>query len=208
MTTAGLAAQQERRGLLVSLFGSLLVGCVGVTFSVLSDSQAILLDGLFNLTYFATAIFTLKVAALLKRGESDQYPMGYAFFEPLVNGFKGLLILGVSALAMVGAVEALFDGGRAISAGLAAVYGVFATLACWTIALMTRHSAKHSGSPLVQTDAASWMVNAAISSAVLLTFISVFLIRGTALEPITPYVDPVLVIVVVGISLGIPIRMA
>jgi len=202
------AAQHERRGLVTSLVGSLLVGVVGVVFAELSDSQAILLDGLFNLAYFATALFTLKVASLLKRGESEQFPMGYAYFEPLVNGFKGLLILGVSALAFVGAVEALFSGGRAISVGLATVYGVFASLACWTTALLTRASAKRSGSPLVQADADSWIVNAAISSAVLLTFISIFLIQGTALEPITPYVDPVLVIVVVGISLGVPIRMA
>lgn len=194
--------------MLTSLVGSLLVGVVGVVFAELSDSQAILLDGLFNLTYFATALFTLKVAALLKRGESEQFPMGYAFFEPLVNGFKGLLILGVSALALVGAVDALFSGGRAISAGTATVYGLFATVACWIIALVTRHSGKRSGSPLVQADAASWLVNAAISSAVLLTFGCILLIRGTRLEPITPYVDPVLVIVVVGISLGIPIRMA
>jgi predicted Co/Zn/Cd cation transporter (cation efflux family) len=198
----------ERRGLLASLFGSLTVGCVGVVFSKLSDSQAILLDGLFNMTYFATALFTMKVASLLRRGESEQFPMGYAFFEPLVNGFKGLLILGVSALALVGAIEALLSGGRPIAAGLATVYGVFATVACWTTALITRRSGIQSGSPLVKTDAASWTVNAAISSAVLLTFVSIFLIRGTALEPITPYVDPVLVIVVVGISLGIPIRMA
>jgi predicted Co/Zn/Cd cation transporter (cation efflux family) len=179
-----------------------------VLFSVLTDSQAILLDGLFNLTYFATALFTIKVASLLGRGESEEFPMGYVFFEPLVNGFKGLLILGASALALVGALEALFEGGRAISAGLATVYGVFATVACWSIALITRRSGIQSGSPLVKTDATSWTVNAAISSAVLLTFISIFVIRGTALEPLTPYVDPVLVFVVVAISLGIPIRMA
>jgi predicted Co/Zn/Cd cation transporter (cation efflux family) len=208
MEIADQTNRNERLGLWVSLVGSLMVGGVGVTFSLLSDSQAILLDGLFNLSYFATALFTLKVASLLKRGESEEFPMGYAFFEPLVNGVKGLLILGVSLLALVGAVEALFAGGRAISAGLATVYGGFAAGACWIVALITRRQAKQSGSPLVQADADSWIVNAAISSAVLLTFITLLLIRGTAWEPIAPYVDPLLVIVVVLISLGVPIRMA
>ena len=52
----------EKRGLLISVGGSLLVGIAGLIFSVVTESQAILLDGLFNLTYFMVGLFTLKVA--------------------------------------------------------------------------------------------------------------------------------------------------
>jgi len=179
-----------------------------MTLAVLSGSRAIMLDGLFNLTFFLTCLFTLKIARLVSQGDDDLFPMGYGFFEPLVNGFKGVLILGVSVMALLDAVAALASGGRNIAAGLATAYGVFAAVTCWSVALLIRRQGQRSGSPLVQTDAASWQVNAAISTAVLLTFIGLFLIRGTPLEPWAPYVDPALVLLVVLISLGVPVRMA
>ena len=133
------ALQLEKRYLITSAIGNALVACVGVTVAAFSSSQAILLDGLFNLTYFATGLFTVRVATLVAGGDDERFPHGYAFFEPLVNGIKGMLVLGVSVMALTGAVEALLAGGRPIAAGMAIAYGVFASITCWTIALIMRH---------------------------------------------------------------------
>jgi cation diffusion facilitator family transporter len=202
------AMNVERKVLLISAIGCLVIGCVGVAFSAISGSEAILLDGFFNLIYFATGLFTLRVARLVQRGDDETFPMGYGYFEPLVNGLKGVLVLGISVMALAGAMEALFTGGRAIEAGPAIGYGVFAATAGWLLAIVSRVGANRTGSPLVRADAENWIVNAAISSAVLLTFLSLILIRGTALEPLAPYVDPAVVVVVVAISISVPIRMA
>lgn len=50
----------EKKYLLTSAFGNVLVGCIGMAVAVVSSSQAILLDGVFNLTYFATGLFTVN----------------------------------------------------------------------------------------------------------------------------------------------------
>lgn len=198
----------ESRGILLSTIGNLVIGLVGLIFALFSHSQAILLDGLFNLTYVGTGLFTLKVARLVQLGDDEWFPMGYAFFEPLINGIKGMLVLGVSVMALIGAMEALFAGGRAISPGLATLYGVFAAGACWILAYITHRGAKRTGSPLLKADAENWLVNGAISSAVLLAFLGIFIIRDTQFAAIVPYVDPVLVLVVVLISISVPVRMA
>ena len=151
---AGSSLKTEKKYLLTSAFGNLLVGFIGIALSAVSSSQAILLDGVFNLTYFATGLFTVKVASLVARGDDERFPHGYAFFEPLVNGVKGTLVLGVSVMALVGAVQALLAGGRDVAAGTALGYGVFASIACGILALATRYGAKQTGSPLVRADAA------------------------------------------------------
>lgn len=202
------SSQVESKGILMSTIGNLVIGLVGLAFATFSHSQAILLDGLFNLTYVGTGLFTLKVARLVQLGDDEQFPMGYAFFEPLINGIKGMLVLGVSVMALAGALEALFAGGRAISPGLATLYGVFAASACWILAFITHRGAKRTGSPLIKADAENWLVNGAISSAVLLAFLGIFLIRDTRFAAIVPYVDPSLVLVVVLISISVPVRMA
>jgi len=198
----------ERIGLLISVAASLTVGCGGVVFYFLTGAEAILLDGLFNLTYFATGLFTLRVARLIDRGDDELFPVGYSFFEPLVNGSKGVLMLGVTLLALVGAVEALFTGGREIALGQAVIYGMLASCVCWIAALLIRKQAGMTDSPLVAADAASWVINAAISSAVLVTLAVVFLIRNTSWRGVIPYVDPLLVLLVCSVTIGVPIRMA
>ena len=198
----------ERRILLTSTLACLLIGCVGVVAALMSDSQAILLDGLFNITYFAAGLFTLRVAALVQRGDDERFPFGYSFFEPLVNGLKGVLVLGISALALIDAIDALFSGGRSIAAGTAISYGVFASAACWLMALVTHRGARRGNGPLVEADAKNWLVNAAISSAVLLAFLTILVIQDGPLSGLVPFVDPALVVIVVLISISVPIRMA
>ena len=89
--------RSDERGLLMlSAGGNLLSSALGLVFAVLTSSRAILLDGLFDVTYFIAALFTLKVANLVHREDDDHFPYGYVFFEPLVNGIKGVLVLELS----------------------------------------------------------------------------------------------------------------
>jgi cation diffusion facilitator family transporter len=202
------ALKLEKRYLLISVLGNAVVGCVGIVAAALSSSQAILLDGLFNVAYLAAGLFTLKVASLLAGGDDERFPFGYASFEPLVNGIKGLLVLGVTVMAFFGAIQALFTGGRAIAAGIAIGYGTFATIACWVVAWLTKNGVEKTGSPLVRADAENWIVNAAVSSCVLLAFVGIFVLHWLGLESLAPYVDPIVVLTVVVISISVPIRMA
>ena len=111
-------------------------------------------------------------------------------------------------MAMAGAVQDLLAGGRAVSAGIAIAYGVFACISCGTIASITRRGARLTNSPLVRADADNWIVNAAFSCCVLLAFATILVLRALQLDAMTLYVDPTVVLAVVAISLVIPIRMS
>ncbi|MEM1449411.1 MAG: cation transporter [Planctomycetota bacterium] len=198
----------ERGALLVSAATALIVGIAGTSAYFVVESQAVLLDGLFNLTYFVTALVTLRVVKLVAEPESDDYPLGLAYLEPLVNGIKGVLIFGISAIALLDAVAAIFGGGRTIQVGPALVYAIFATTAGVVATVILKRAEKSTGSSLVAADAASWSVNALISGGVMLTFLSIPLVRSWFGDGILPYVDPALVGLIVLISIGVPIRMA
>lgn len=198
----------ETRTLAFSAFMALLIGCAGITATLASNSQAILLDGLFNLIYFSVALVTIKVSKLASRPDSESYPFGYSYFESLVNLCKGLLILGVSIFALVDALVALLSGGREIAAGLAVIYALFATLACSLTAWVMHRSQRYTASPLIAADKLNWIVNSVISAAVLAAFCLVVLLEQLNLNTLVPYIDSVLVIAVVVLCLGVPVRMA
>ena len=198
----------EQRTLKISALGCFVIAVVALWASYSSSSQAILLDGFFNATYFLAGLFTIKVSRLVLQGDDDHFPFGYSFFEPLVNCIKGLLILGVSVMALIGALQALLSGGRSIEAGIATAYGAFASVMACGLAWITHRGYQQSASPLLKADADGWIVNAAISTAVLLAFAGIWMIEGSPYTFMAPYIDPVLVVVVVLISLSVPIRMA
>jgi len=198
----------ERRFLIVSASGNLFMAALGFGFAFLTDSQAILLDGLFDATYLIAGLFTLKVAALVHREDDDRFPYGYAHFEPLVNGVKGLLVLGISLAALAGAVTSLLEGGRVILAGAATFYAIVATVGSAALALVIRRAARRTDSPLLRTDAENWVVNGVISAGVVVAFAAILLVRGTPLGYVGPYIDPVVVVVVVLFTLSVPVRMA
>jgi len=199
----------ERRFLLLSALGNLGSAVLGLVFAALTMSQAILLDGLFDVAYFIIALFTLKVARLVHREDDERFPIGYAFFEPLTNGIKGVLVLGISIMALAGAVLALVSGGRQVVPGMAILYGLLAVLLCGALAVLMRRGSHKLQSPLLKADARNWIVNGAISACVLLAFASILVLeRIPSLRWAIPYVDPVIVIVVVLLSISVPVRMA
>ncbi|EPC03498.1 hypothetical protein L861_18335 [Litchfieldella anticariensis FP35 = DSM 16096] len=200
--------KSEKGALLLSTIMALVVGVVAVIVAWISHSQAILLDGLFNLIYFAIALLTVRVSRLASGPDSDEYPFGYTYFESLVNAGKGLLILGVSGFALFDASVTLFSGGRTIVAGLAIGYALFATLACSLTAWALTRTMARIDSPLVRADQENWLVNSVISGSVLLAFCVIPVLDFFKWPLLIPYVDSVLVIAVVLLCLGVPVRMA
>lgn len=198
----------ERGALLLSAGAALVLGIVGVGAALVTGSGAILLDGLFNVCFFVTALLALRVAILVARPDDARYPFGYLFFEPLINTGKGLLILGVSLFALVDAVGALLRGGRPVEVGPATLYALAATLACTAVALVLRRSNRADPSPLVGADVDNWTVNALVSCGVLTGFVLAALLQRRGHPGAAAYVDPAMVAGVVLVSIAIPVRMA
>jgi len=201
--------ESERRLLWISAFGSLAGAIIGLIFSFLTASQAILLDCLFGITYFLISLFTLKVARLIHRGDDEHFPYGYVFFEPLTNGIKGMLVLGIAIYATASSAQALFTGGREIVADLAIIYGILAVILCTVLAFVIKRGSRKHNSPLLRTDALNWVINGAISACVLVAFAGMLILeRNPNLVWLIPYIDPAIVIGLVVICISVPVRMA
>lgn len=197
----------ERRLLLLSTGTCLGLGILGLVVAGIAGSQAVLLDGVFYLVFFATGLSTLRVSRLVQRPDDERYPYGYGAYEPLMNALKAMLIVGISVMALIGAVVALLSGGRVIEPGPAVLYAAVATAASCVLAIVTNRRKEEAGSPLVAADAQNWRVNGAVSLAVLLAFGAIILLERSDLAVWAPHVDPLVVIVLVLIFIAVPIRI-
>jgi len=195
----------ERKALRLSIVGYILLGILAVVFALLSQSEAILLDGFFNIVSFVMSILTLRVAKLLFEAPGKQFQYGYMPFEPFLNLIKGLILIVVCAFALVSAVDALIDGGRELSAGTALIYSVIAMAGCFAVMAVQGRYARTANSPLLDLDVKSWQISAVISSAVAAAFIIAVILERTRYSHYVSYIDPLMVIVLVLMAIKLPV---
>ena len=194
----------ERRAIHLSIWGNLIAALLGLFFAFLTNSEAVLIDGVYSLIFFAVALLSLKVAALVQRPDNERYPFGYVAYEPILNLSKGLLILLVDVFAVTAAVMELCGDGRRVNAPMTCVYAVLVTVLCVAGALFLQRQSKRTKSQIVAIDAKNWWIDAVISAGVALAFSIAVLVETTPYATIAPYVDPIVVIVLVMAMLPVP----
>ena len=198
----------ERGALWLSGIAALGLGVLALVAAVATGSVAILLDAAFNLTFFLIALATLRVARLVRQPDDEDYPFGYQQHEPLINLVKALLVIAVSAYALVDSILVLVRGGAEVAAGSALVYSALALVVSGAVWLRLRRAAPALRSPLVDNDLANWMVNTAIAAGMVLAFATALLLDATGRGGAAASIDATFVVAVVVLTIAVPLREA
>lgn len=198
----------ERGALWLSGIAALGLGVLALVAAVATGSVAILLDAAFNLTFFLIALATLRVARLVRQPDDEDYPFGYQQHEPFINLVKALLVIAVSAYALVDSILVLVRGGAEVAAGSALVYSALALVVSGAVWLRLRRAAPALRSPLVDNDLANWMVNTAIAAGMVLAFATALLLDATGRGGAAASIDAAFVVAVVVLTIAVPLREA
>ncbi|WP_339671184.1 cation diffusion facilitator family transporter [Dasania marina] len=200
-------AKREQKALLVSLYGVTFFIVLALGFAVFTNSGAILFDGIYSLIAFATTLVTLKVAKLAEKPDDELFHFGYTSLEPTLNLFKSLIIIVACVYAGVEALMRLRTGGTSAEYGWAVVYGVLSTVGCFVVSYFLKKMGRDIRSGLLAVEAKTWFVDGLFSLSVLLGFIVAWVINQTAYADLAPYVDPLLLVILVVLALPIPGRI-
>ena len=200
------AARMERISIIITIVASVTFGLIGVVISLASSSGAVFLDGLFSLIFAVVGLLTLYVSKLVQRPRDEQYPFGYATFEPMLNLFKGILITTALLYAVWTAVRALMTGGQEVAAIGGIIYAAIAVTGGVALAVVLRTLGRKSGSPIVQLDAQNAVIDTMISGAVGVAFVATLIIQNSRLSAWAPYADPVIMLAIAAIAAPQPIK--
>lgn len=199
------AAQSEQKLLSRSIAVTLGVGATGIVFGILSGSQSIIFDGLFSAVDASMTALALVVARLIAREASPRFQMGFWHIEPMVLALNAGLITLLTVYALVNAVTAILSGGRELAFDWAIVYAIVVAATCFVMFVTTRRANRQIGSDFLALDAKGWAMSGLITSALLVAFVGAWLMQGTRFSHLTPYVDPVVLAVLVLAILPVPL---
>lgn len=203
----------EQSVLRFSIAMTFVLALVGIGFGLASGASSIIFDGIYSLidasmTTVALVVSMLITATMAERRQArlaHRFTMGFWHLEPIVLGVSGVLLTGAALYALVTAVNSLLTGGRDLDFGQAMIYAALVLIVAVAMAIRNRRANRRIGSGFVALDVKGWTMSAGLTGALLAAFVFGWLIQGTTLEPLSPYVDPAILALVCLVLLPLPI---
>ncbi len=195
-----LEEKKEQVALKISLGAGILFVLVELLVAILSKSQAVLMDSVYDTSELVMILFSLKLVPLLYKPVSEKQPYGYSQVESLFIAIKGFVLVSVTVALIVNNVQIMFHGGRDVQFLPIAYFELFATVLGGAVMLILRRMNRLANSPILRTEI---MV---ASFGMALAFFLPALIHHPWLERMLPYLDQVIAIFLSFFVLPLPIR--
>ncbi len=173
---------------------------------ILSKSQAVLMDSVYDTSELVMILFSLKLVPLLYKPVSEKQPYGYSQVESLFIAIKGFVLVSVTVALIVNNVQIMFHGGRDVQFLPIAYFELFATVLGGAVMLILRRMNRLANSPILRTEIMEWTIDAVASFGMALAFFLPALIHHPWLERMLPYLDQVIAIFLSFFVLPLPIR--
>ena len=209
-----LRVDTEQGVLRLSVMVILLFACLGIAMGLLSGSFAIVFDGVYSLIDACMTMVGLLVARLIAGSTAgglrnqrlvERFTMGFWHLEPIVLGVDALLLTGAAIYALIHAVDAFMTGGRELQFGMAMAYAAATTAVSFAMWLFQLRANRRIRSGFVALDAKGWLMSALLAGALLVAFAVGWMVEGTSLHWITPYIDPAVLALVCLVILPMPL---
>lgn len=197
-----------------SLLAILLVAVLGIGFGIYSGSFAILFDGVFSLVDAAMTVLSLFVARLITRSTLEKglpehlhrrFSMGFWHLEPMVLTLNATILLAVMVYASFSAVMSLFGGGRMMEFGPAMVYATVVVVISAGMGWYEHRANRKVRSDFVRIDVHGWIMAGGVTAALLVAFAIGYALSDTEFAWATPYIDPLILLLVCMVLLPVPI---
>ncbi len=197
----------ERHALLRSLVITAALGVIGMIWGVVSQSQMILLDGVYAVLGLLVTWLLLMASGLAQAEPSHRYPYGRESLTPLVIGVQGFVLLVTLGYAAVDACLTIRDGGSSVDAGWAIVYSVLTTVGSLATWWWLRSKVISTNSDVLGAESTAWKIGALRGLGMVIGFTLMSLIADSSLDWAVPYIDPAMVLITCAVFIPAPIRM-
>lgn len=134
--------QVERQSLIVSTIGNFFIGLAGLIIYIVTDLNALLLDGVFSLIAFISTLAAVFISGNSHR-KTETFPNGMYFLEPLYGILKSiatLMLLIITLLETSAAAYAYFihGEGHVIETDLVLPYTISMVILCFGLGFYNR----------------------------------------------------------------------
>lgn len=198
--------KKEKSAMTVSLYGNLFFVIVELVMAVYTSSQAVLLDAVYDGIEFCMLLPSIFLIPLLYKPSNEKHPFGYMQLETIFIVVKGITMTAATIGLIVNNINILFHGGRMISFEVVAYFELFACALGIAVSVYLKRKNRHLNSPIIEVEMEGWKIDSMISLGMTAAFLIPAFIPVSWFQPVIPYLDQLITIVLSMIMLPVPIK--
>lgn len=178
---------------------------LGIIFGLLSGSQAIIFDGVFDTIDAGMSVLALVVSRLLLRSGSKRFQYGYWHLEPLVALFNGSILLAICVYAFINGLKGMLAGGNVVAFDSAAIYAGLTCVVTFGLYFYERQANRRLASEFIAIDMNSFLMSGFISLGLFVGFGAARLLAAMGYPQWEPYADSLILMIVVAGLAPVPV---
>lgn len=197
----------EKTILNISFIGSILFLLAEIIMALITNSNAVFMDCVFDVADLIMIGPFLVLIPLLYKPVTEKRPYGFAQVESLFIMIKSSLLIIITFLLIISSVKIILNGGNEVDASAIAIFEISVSITCIIMYILLSKLKKKYTSPSIEAELYIWKLDSLSTMGVGLAFIAKLLLDNTSLSSIGPYVDPSIAIILAVILLKEPIGL-
>jgi cation diffusion facilitator family transporter len=203
------AKERERQQILatkVSIWGSIILFLISAGAGLAVDSITLILDAAASLVILAVAFLMHFSIKKVHSPPDDLYNFGYGKYEPLTVAVQGGLIIATCVISINFAVQDIIHAEDIHGYGLPVVATFISGLLGVFITGYLKKAGHRTNSAMLRTASLHWHADTVLSFGVCAGFLCGLGLQILGYRNITPYVDPVMAILLALYFIQAPIK--
>ena len=183
------------------------MGLAGAVGALASNSQALMIDGLFSLIGYISAVYAMRISRTTQLGPDRQRPFGHASDEVLYATFRSLALIGLVVFGVVQSILGISDyiltgDVEEIQLFPVAVYTVIVVLCSFYLAEVHRRAWVKTGrtSDMLHLEMEASVYDGVLTLVAGIGLLSTPFVARTFLAPLAPVMDSIIVLLLCGFA--------
>ena len=198
--------KREKSAMSVSLYGNLVFVVIELVMALVTDSQAVLLDAVYDGVEFCMLLPSIFLIPLLYKPSNEEHPFGYMQIETIFVVVKGITMTAVTFGLIFNNINLMLHGGHIVSFHTVAGFELFACILGIIVTVYLYYKNKQMESPLINMEMQGWRIDSFISLGMTVAFLLPMLIPFDLFQHIVPYLDQLITIVLSLVMIPTPIH--
>ena len=198
--------KREKSAMSVSLYGNLVFVVIELVMALVTDSQAVLLDAVYDGVEFCMLLPSIFLIPLLYKPSNEEHPFGYMQIETIFVVVKGITMTAVTFGLIFNNINLMLHGGHIVSFHTVAGFELFACILGIIVTVYLYYKNKQMESPLINMEMQGWRIDSFISLGMTVAFLLPILIPFDWFQHIVPYLDQLITIVLSLVMIPTPIH--
>lgn len=198
--------KREKSAMSVSLYGNLVFVVIELVMALVTDSQAVLLDAVYDGVEFCMLLPSIFLIPLLYKPSNEEHPFGYMQIETIFVVVKGITMTAVTFGLVFNNINLMLHGGHIVSFHTVAGFELFACILGIIVTVYLYYKNKQMESPLINMEMQGWRIDSFISLGMTVAFLLPILIPFNWFQHIVPYLDQLITIVLSLVMIPTPIH--